>query len=245
MRINQILYIIFFAALLSGCDDRYQILEEFNSAPSIRLVAQTPGKNAVLDKNGDIISDSVKMSGSGNYYPFTVVVDDPDRNIGDVYYVAESGSGDLIVYTDTVSENAVIPLIDYSMTLKFKPTTEGQVKLLFHVTDRQHLSDTATLTLTTFKNLPPIGSLNPSYVGESSPYEYNIDASGSYDADHDFGGYIKEYIYNIDNEVIKTTRKSIKYIFPSPGTYNVQLQVKDNDDVLSTIISKQIIVANN
>ena len=245
MRSKQILYFVFLVLFLSGCDDRYQILGEFNSAPFIHLVAQTPGENAVLDDNGNIISDSVKISGSGNYYPFTVFVDDPDKNIGDVFYTAESGSGDLIVYTDTVSENSVIPLIDYSMTLKFKPKTEGQVKLRFHVTDRQNLSDTATLTLTTFKNLAPVGNLNPSYLGENSPYEYNLDASGSYDVDHNFGGYIKEYIYNIDNEVIKTTRSSIKYIFPEPGTYNVQLQVKDNDDVLSTIISKQITVANN
>lgn len=242
---TKIFYLAALLFLLSSCDDRYKILGTFNSAPSIRLVAQTPGTGAVRDGNGNIISDSVKISGTDNYYPFTVIVDDPDKNIGDVNYTADSGSGDLIVYGDTVAENSVIPLIDYSMTLKFKPLTEGQIKLRFYVTDRQRLSDTATLTLTTFKNLAPKGSLNTSYLGENSPYEYNLDASGSYDSDHNFGGFIKEYVYTIDNEVITTTRSSIKYIFPSPGTYNVQLQVKDNDNELSTIISKQITVANN
>lgn len=93
-----------------------------------------------------------------------------------------------------------------------------------------------------FDKLPPIATFSLKKIALISTYEYEIDASGSYDQDRKYGGRIVQYIYKIDNKVTRISKNNkLRYSFPGEGTYQVSLIVRDNDG-LSALTQKTLVV---
>ena len=229
-RITQMLFV---AILFASCDDRYSSLKDFNDKPNITLQAE---KGLQITK---FLKDSVKLSKQEfAYMPFIINIEDPNSNIRDVVYQPLQGAGQLIYRGEQIS--GVIPVIGNKGIYKFIPQGTGLVTIRFIVTDRFNQSDSATMQLTVFNNLPPTANLYTVPVQGGKTYEYQFDASGSFDTDHSFGGIITKYIFFIGNERIETVQPTIPYIFSGPGTYTVRLQVMDNDGATSREVTQLI-----
>jgi hypothetical protein len=65
-------------------------------------------------------------------------------------------------------------------------------------------------------------------ISVSSPFEYEVDATTSYDKDSKFNDKIVEYEYTLNNYTFSTTLSKIRYIFGSAGQKLIKVRVKDN-----------------
>ncbi len=93
-----------------------------------------------------------------------------------------------------------------------------------------------------FEKLAPISKFKVEKVNLISNFEYEIDASASYDQDYKFGGKIVKYLYQIDNKVrLKSRESKIKYSFPGEGAYQISVIVFDNHN-LKGISQKNIVI---
>lgn len=113
----------------------------------------------------------------------------------------------------------------------------------FELEDRiNQKSPIYNLYISAFKKLPPVSKFTMNNIALISDYEYEIDASSSYDQDRKFGGKIVQYIYKIDNKITRISKSNkIKYSFPGEGTYQISLIVTDNDG-LTALSQKNIVV---
>ena len=78
-------------------------------------------------------------------------------------------------------------------------------------------------------------------VEEIADNEYLLDASASFDADNNLGGFIVEYEYIIDDVVVTIPLNQIYHVFNS-GVHTVKLRCRDNDNVWSAQIITTITV---
>lgn len=74
-----------------------------------------------------------------------------------------------------------------------------------------------SISFTVFRNIAPVALFNVKKIGVSSPYEYEVDASGSYDKDARFNGKIVEYEYTLVNYKFSSTMIKIHNVFGSAG----------------------------
>lgn len=105
--------------------------------------------------------------------------------------------------------------------------SSGNYDVKLKVTDNDRLSDTVTknISVSSAPSEDPVAKFNATPTSGEVPLKVNFDASGSYDPDGSIVSYSWSY-ENGDLDFGKTT----SYTFNSAGTYNVQLQVKDNDN---------------
>lgn len=218
----------------AGCDDRKDGLKGFNDPPTISLKAERGGPES------KDLRDSVKLSNAEYaYMPFVMRISDPNQNIKHVRMTVLSGTGVLHFRDETTRDT--VRIVENIGTYRFAPDNAGTVIARFVVTDYFNASDSATLQLHVFQNLPPVAALETRYLGSADKNEYLLDGSGAYDADHDFGGQVHQYIFSVNNVIVaETTTPAIPYIFPGPGTYTVTLQVQDNDGAASKPVSLQL-----
>lgn len=224
-----------------ACDDRSDALNDLNDPPTISLQPEMGGEET---KN---MEDSVKFSKPEfAFSPFFITTYDPNQNIRSVTYRALIGRGSIYFKNELMKDTIAMPTsIESAVTkvlVKFVPQQVGITNVLFIVEDRVGRKDSAHLKITAFNNLEPVAMLNVNSLEIVDPYEYSFDASASFDQDAKFGGIITRYLFTINSEKIETIQPSIKYIFPAPGTYTVRLRVRDNDDALSSEVTKQITV---
>jgi len=130
-----------------------------------------------------------------------------------------------------------------SLALDTAKATLGVHAITLLTKDSYEKEGKAIANLTLFTNLKPVADVYVDKVGVNDPYEYTLNASGSYDRDKKYGGKIIEYQYTIGTYEVKSPLDKINYIFPSPGNYWVHVTVKDNNDEWS--ITKTIYVAIN
>jgi hypothetical protein len=236
------LIIIIFAVNTTGCDDRSSVASGFIDPPTISL---RPQLQTSLDSSVKTLNDSVKLSNPNfAYYPFWIDANENQSgNIQLLTFKNNTGNGFLMFNADTILSGGAIPLIGNSTLVRYYPTAQGNSKTTFIITNRINQSDSAFLNLVVFNNLPPVAVLNVSYLGQADPYEYEFDGSGSYDADASFGGMITQYDFIINGvAAIQTVTPVVKYIFPGPGSYIIQLKVQDNDGAFSPVVQSQLTV---
>jgi hypothetical protein len=231
-------FILLLIIVAAGCDDRATGLKSFNDAPKIVLQAQRGGPETQL------LIDSVKISDPAfAYMPLIIRVEDPNKNIKHVIMRVLSGAG-YLQYRDDQTTDTVRIIGDRGI-YRFVPAHAGSITVRFVVTDYFNVTDSATLQLYVFDNLPPVGSLEVTHLGAADKYEYLFDASGAYDADNSFGGVIKRYVFSVNNiKVAETLTPAIPYIFPAGGIYTCKVQVWDNNGAASKEISLPVQVPN-
>lgn len=220
--------LIIFLMVVISCDDRAAGLRTLNDPPSIQLRAE---KGVMPSK---YLIDSVKSSNPAfSFMPFIIQVKDPNENIKRVTYQTLRGRGSLIFRGEKLVGDTVRIMGD-SAIYRYVPDVAGTVIIQFIARDIFNVSDSATMQLHVFKNLPPIAIFASLLPGNRDKYEVMIDASASYDQDQSYGGVVTKYNFWVGNKkVAETTSPVIYHIFPAPGNYTVRLQVQDNDGDLS------------
>lgn len=123
------------------------------------------------------------------------------------------------------------------------PSTIEQSYYNLSVVDPFEKSSEASVNLTVFKNLIPICEFKDSIIAQLSPYQVQINASGSYDQDEKWGGAVVKYSYQIDNNyTCNTTLSTIDFIFDGPGQKSITVKVQDNDSAWSVPVTKYLIL---
>jgi len=93
-----------------------------------------------------------------------------------------------------------------------------------------------------FRNLTPVALFTVNKIGISSPYEYEVDASASYDRDARFNGKVVEYEYLLANYKFSSTLSKIRYVFGSPGQKLIRVRVQDNNGDWSNPVSEYVVL---
>jgi len=197
--------------LFSSCDNRIDYFGEVNKPPILKLY-----RNGVV-LTDSTFSDSIKI---GQNYFLRYNISDEEK-IG-------------------IKVKLMKPLITIDFDnelLIFTGVAEGQNSLTMIAEDSFHKKAEVSILLTVFRNIPPVARFTVKKIGISSPYEYEIDASSSYDRDKRFNGEIVEYEYTLANYRLNTTLNKIRYVFGTFGQKNISVRVKDNNGDWSGLVS--------
>ncbi|MEP2668790.1 MAG: hypothetical protein ABJH04_07340 [Cyclobacteriaceae bacterium] len=216
-----------------SCDDRPDFLKEVNNPPSVYF-------------NGDVnkteMTDSLKTSlkiGSDTY-TVNVSVVDREGALGGLG-IESSVDGAEFFVSDTPINPGSVPLEGISAAIQIKPGKNGLHQFTLVASDRIGGVGQATLHLFTFDNLEPVVNCKFTKIGINSPYEYEFDATASYDQDRNLGGAVQAYkfVINDDFEIFTPTGK-IRHIFSGPGGFSVKYSVVDNEGKSSAVKTELI-----
>jgi hypothetical protein len=201
----------------SSCDNRKDYFIEVNNAPILSLV-----KNGV-ELTGSTLADSLKI---GEPISFHYVITDEEKIRIQVTQEQQKSTVDI-----------------GSELITFTGVTEGQDLVTLSANDSFNKEATFSITFTVFRNIAPVASFTVKKIGVSSPYEYEVDASASYDKDARFNGKIVEYEYTLNNYTFSTTLSKIRYIFGSAGQKQIRVRVKDNNGDWSALVSEYVVLS--
>ena len=225
-----------------SCDNRWVFKGE-NIPPELGLKL-TNGQ--FTDDEGNLLislSDTLKLNAKTTTEVYTFDMKYFDDNLVEITYEILSGNGALIQLNVEEQMQGKIDISQDEVSLEYKPEELGEHEIRFIATDAfGESSGSVTVRLFFFDNWAPIGNLAISYQGKTDERHYLIDASESVDEDAAYGGYLVQYKYKVEDYELLTTVPSINYIFQSSGTYNVSLQVLDNDNVWSEEITEEVVV---
>jgi len=211
-----VLFVLAGQFFFSSCDNREDYFIDVNKAPSLSLI-----KNGVA-LEGDNLLDSLKI---GVLLSLQYFIQDEEKIILQV-------SQDQQKSTFEVGPELI----------SFTGTTEGQNN--FSLTAKDSFNEEAkfSITFTVFRNIAPVAQFAIKKIGVSSPYEYEVDASASYDKDARFSGKITEYEYTLANYKFSTTLNKVRYVFGSAGQKQIRVRVKDNSGDWSIHVSQYVVL---
>jgi hypothetical protein len=129
-----------------------------------------------------------------------------------------------------------------SEIVTFTGVGDGQNNVTLLAEDSFGATAGFSISFTIFRNLAPVASFIVKKIGVSSPFEYEVDATASYDKDAKFNGKIVEYEYTLNNYTFNTTLSKIRYIFGSEGQKLIKVRVKDNSGDWSDIVSQYVVL---
>ena len=200
----------------SSCDNREDYFIGVNTSPTLTLI-----KNGVA-LEGNTLSDSLKIAEPYSLHYF--ITDEENIRIQVIQEQQQST-------VDAGSEVITITGI-----------TEGQSLVTLMVKDSFNEEARFSFLFTVFRNIAPVALFTVNKIGISSPYEYEIDASGSYDKDAKFNGKIVEYEYTLANYKFSSPLKKVRYIFGSSGQKQIRVRVKDNNGDWSSQVSLYVVI---
>jgi len=231
--VKAIILMNFLEILFTSCANRKDYITSLDIKPDIKI------------KEGDSLikfyQDSVKLNPTLKGYSSIDLIFSGKDGISGLNFSKVSGNGYLRYKNDSITGNSLNPM-DGEIVLKYIPIGVGISEYHFRVKDRFQGIDSCIFKILSFKNLPPVGKFSLYPIRIVDPFEYVLDATGSYDTDQNYGGGIISYIFFINGQTIKTSNPVIKFIFPGPGQYSISLQVVDNDNALSNIISQSELI---
>ncbi|HUX94384.1 MAG TPA: hypothetical protein VMV47_01515 [Bacteroidales bacterium] len=199
-----------------SCDNREDYFIGVNKSPTLRLA-----KNGV-ELTGNSLSDSLKIG-----VPLALQ-----------YFIQDEEKIRI-----QVSQEQQLSTVDVGNELiSFTGVTEGQNLISLTAKDSFNEEVKFSITFTVFRNIAPVALFTVEKIGVSSPYEYEIDASASYDSDARFNGKIVEYEYTLANYKFSTTLSKIRYIFGSAGQKQIRIRVKDNNGDWSGQVSEYVVL---
>lgn len=124
---------------------------------------------------------------------------------------------------------------DDGTNLEFTAVHKGVENVVATVTDSYNLSDSKSIKLTVFDNLPPVVKYSYVITQLDNSYFVTLDASLSYDKDEKFGGAIVAYEFTVNNFSKEQSSPILKYSI-NKGTVNtVKIRVKDNNNQWSNL----------
>lgn len=206
---------------LFACTDKYQSLDDLNTAPKISLSA-----NSLSVRAGDTITTAGRI---------TLKCSDRENNA--IHYeMVDTSNGVLeVMYDNHIAPDNIIPIITDSTRVIVIARQEGLYKVKFLVVDRFGKNDSAELMVQSVPNQAPVAQLSVSLV---TGREYKLNAGNSADPD----GIVKTYHYTIDGSNINSASAITNHIFYSAGTKTITLFVEDDAGALSDVITKTITV---
>lgn len=226
---------------LVSCNQTRDFLTSLNEAPRI---------NFTDNPNIPVLTDSIKLSFKNSQvkYPMTLKVTDRNNNISEILYTQIAGTGTLQQEGIDIVNNNISFRKDSSI-LKFDyfPTTLGLHRLGIEVRDNFGLSNSVTIDIIAFDNLPPVAVDRWTRRGVFGEFHYEIRATESFDRDKRFGGAIEEYEYKargVIRRLLATTEGADKFqvIFDQRGVYPYEVRVRDNDGRWSDLKKGDIVV---
>jgi hypothetical protein len=251
------IFFVLVAASLWSCDDRFNFLSNYNNAPEITLTGtgnntttggSLPGGDKTTSSNGNTITlvDSVKTSfkhGAVNY-TYTINLSDPDNNITDISLGLFSGTGKLLLNNNAIPSSIPTNIGSMLISVSDYLGENGIIGVGVGVKDAFGVTSSIKLQLTAFTNMPPVASFTSAVNNvNGDPYQYQFDASKSYDSDLRFGGGLQGFEWTVNGVKLPiTTTPIMNQVFPAAGGYQVSLVVYDNDGVKSLAFTQQITV---
>jgi hypothetical protein len=201
---------------LPSCDNREDYFIDINKAPTLSLV-----KNG-LELKGSTLSDSLKI---GEPYLLHYIIIDEEKI--SIRVIQEKKENLVEIGSEIVT---------------FTGVGDGQNHVTLLAEDSFGASAEFSISFTVFRNIAPVASFIVKKIGVSSPFEYEVDATASYDKDAKFNGKIVEYEYTLNNYTFSTTLSKIRYIFGSAGQKLIKVRVKDNSGDWSDIVSQYVVL---
>jgi len=200
----------------SSCDNRKDYFIGVNLAPTLTLT-----KNGV-ELTGGTLADSLKI---GEPLSLHYVITDEEKLRLQVLQQQQSNLADVS-----------------SESISFTGVTEGQNIVSLTANDSFNEEAKFSITFTVFRNIAPVAAFTVKKIGVSSPYEYEVDASGSYDKDARFNGKIVEYEYTLANYKFSSPLNKVRYVFGSAGQKQIRVRVKDNSGDWSAQVSEYVVL---
>lgn len=219
MKAIKICLVFFFLAaqlFLSSCDNRKDYFIEVNKTPTITLV-----KNGV-QLTGNSLADSLKI---GEPFSLNYFISDEEKIRIQVTQVQQQSTVDI-----------------GSELIRFTGVTEGQDQVTLMAKDSFNKEAKFSISFTVFRNIAPVALFSVKKIGVSSPYEYEVDASASYDKDARFSGKITEYEYTLANYKFSSPLSKVRYVFGSAGQKQIRVRVKDNSGDWSSQVSQYVVL---
>jgi hypothetical protein len=216
-----------------SCSNRKDFIQSLDQKPKIYIKE--------YDSLLYFYQDSVKINRSLNSFSSIDLLVKSSEGISSLNFERTSGSGLLRFRGDSILNNSLNP-VNGELILKYIPQKPGLSEYHFTVKDKFQGKDSVVYKVLSFINLPPIASCYVSPIKIIDPLEYEINASGSFDQDRNYGGGIVSYIFFINGQTIKTSQPVIKYIFSGAGQYSISVQVEDNDSALSNLFSTTVLI---
>lgn len=216
-RLTRICLLSVISGVVLSCDSRIDELDQFNDGPYFSLNSDTITS----------ISDSLKLS-QGNYVIAPSIMD-ANNNIVEILVSSTSGQGALLVNGTPVESSLAVN--GNPTSLAYDPILDGLHNFTITAKDAFDLTADLEVSLTSFVNIPPTLIVEITQPAGAGPFERLIDASQSFDGDERFGGRITEYEYTFLHIIRNISESTQTVIFPSAGNYQVQVRVRDNDNV--------------
>jgi hypothetical protein len=219
MKAIKIFLVFFFLAaqlFLSSCDNRKDYFIEVNKAPILTLV-----KNGV-ELTGNALTDSLKIG-----EPFSLH-----------YFISDEEK--IRIQVTQEQQQSIVDI--GSEFISFTGVTEGQDQVNLMAKDSFNEEAKFSILFTVFRNIAPVALFSVKKIGVSSPYEYEVDASASYDKDARFNGKIVEYEYTLANYKFSSTLSKVRYVFGSAGQKQIRVRVKDNSGDWSNQVSEYVVL---
>jgi hypothetical protein len=216
LKFRIVLFILAGQFFFSSCDNREDYFIAVNEAPFLTLI-----KNGVKVE-GNSLSDSLKI---GIPLSFQYFIQDEEK-----------------IILQVTQEQAKSSFEIGSELISFTGATEGQN--LFSLSAKDSFGQEAkfSITFTVFRNIAPVAQFSVKKIGVSSPYEYEVDASASYDKDARFSGKIIEYEYTVANYKFISPLSKVRYVFGSAGQKLIRVRVKDNNGDWSNQVSEYVVL---
>jgi hypothetical protein len=192
------------------------------------------GAPPVLLLNGqDVYEDTIKVSVNPVLDISFTINDDLSKH----QLSMSKLDGAIVYYEGSVLNNSTIELNSRSSgTLEFRALEPGVHSFFLSLEDENTDAVTVLIEITAIENLEPTAVIVAEQVDEVANYHVRIDAGNSFDRDQAWGGAIQAYEFNlVDIYKVETERSELDYIYPGPGTYSLELRVKDNDGRWSDI----------
>ena len=216
LKFRIVLFILAGQFFFSSCDNREDYFIDVNKAPTLTLA-----KNGVA-LDGNSLSDSLKI---GVPLSLQYLIQDEEKIILQVSQ--EHPKSTFEVGSELIS---------------FTGATEGQN--IFSLTAKDSFGQEAnfSITFTVFRNIAPVAQFVVKKIGVSSPYEYEVDASASYDKDARFNGKITEYEYTLANYNFSSPLSKVRYVFGSAWQKQIRVRVKDNNGDWSSQVPQYVVL---
>jgi len=216
LKIFLVLFALATGLFFTSCDNRKDYFIGVNKVPILTLV-----KNGV-ELTGNTLTDSLKIG-----QPLSLHYNILDEERIKLLVTQEQGQSTIDVGGESIN---------------FTGITEGQNLVSLMAEDSFGEQAKFSVTFTVFRNIAPVALFTVKKIGVSSPYEYEVDASGSYDKDARFNGKITEYEYTLANYKFSSTLSKIRYVFGSAGQKQIRVRVKDNNGDWSNTVSEYVVL---
>ncbi len=194
----------------------------------------------ILVNGGPELTDTIKRTANPVLtFEFTVTDDQLIRDM----LVLNVQKG-LLWYDNKIINDVTVDISAVQKgTLQYEALKTGSSTFTLEVKDEDNRSSTAQVSIVTFDNLAPVAMLSVQQTDELSPHQVKIDATNSFDKDQPWGGAILQWEFTIEGFYTTVIdRPVIQYIFPEAGKYTFGLRVKDNDQIWSEKVTKEIMV---